>query len=657
MFTAPVAAADAFADGASSDDDDDDDDDGGEKRRKGQRKGGRGGHGRRDSSGWCWVRSRRVRSLVRTQSRDVVPLFLDFMHRDFYAHADDADVGELRLDLHLASMKESSEPSASSSSSSANDGPAKVVFELLGDDGGAVTTGADQEDAAAPAAATEQPLLSSREVWSRLTGWLEALAAAGSPRQLFHGSDVLRQVYLRLLAKPRPDASGLALECLLQYRLPFLTPYGGSVAALLSTSAVGGAAASKLGGAGGEGGGKQGGGKGRAGQTNQQRNSQGQLRDQLVLFNISRSAAAEASEADADAAARANAFASADAAASSSLIASSGGGSGGGYGGGAGNNKSAATFVDPSHRRGLVPLLARVCYGRMVARGSHRSSGARGSSKDSPASRRAAVMAFLSQLDGPKELQHFVYLMLRPFVPRGQSLCCGDHFGSGAGVGGGGGSAGGSRSGGSIGSGNGFFGHNATSATFDAELLAAEAAVVEQALRSITSFGGGGGGVRVIGSDRGAVSRQMGFLHLLHALVAKLGHHCLPFLKHFMAVMLAILDQSTAAVAASVIGEDDDDDENENENGNEDEDEDDDDDNEDNEEEDDEKKSAAASLRRSKSNGDASSRARALRCVSTELVLHFGGSSSSTYPASLTSSSSSSSLSSSSLKKIGQHER
>lgn len=121
-----------------------------------------------------------------------------------------------------------------------------------------------------------------------------------------------------------------ALQCLKQFKLPYLTPYEEQVGALLSDSS-----------------------------------NQSKLRDQLVLFSLHAADGAVAAE----------------------------------------------------HRAGLVPLLARVVYGRLIAR-----AGKSKSARDSPATRRAAILAFVGHL-GRAELGQFVYLMLRPFVPFAVPLC------------------------------------------------------------------------------------------------------------------------------------------------------------------------------------------------------------------------------------------
>ena len=70
--------------------------------------------------------------------------------------------------------------------------------------------------------------------------------------------------------------------------------------------------------------------------------------------------------------------------------------------------------VDDQHRELLFPIIIRLLFGRLAARGSGNKS-----SKDSPAVRRAAILSFLSGLDDSKgELDYFVYIMIRPFVPR-----------------------------------------------------------------------------------------------------------------------------------------------------------------------------------------------------------------------------------------------
>jgi len=75
--------------------------------------------------------------------------------------------------------------------------------------------------------------------------------------------------------------------------------------------------------------------------------------------------------------------------------------------------------VDSHHRHDLIPVIVRILFGRFSARGS----GAK-SSKDSPAARRAAILAFLTVLGkNAGELDYFVYMMTRVFIPKEVDMC------------------------------------------------------------------------------------------------------------------------------------------------------------------------------------------------------------------------------------------
>lgn len=70
--------------------------------------------------------------------------------------------------------------------------------------------------------------------------------------------------------------------------------------------------------------------------------------------------------------------------------------------------------IEIEHRNDLCPLILRLLFGRLSAHGSVSKS-----SKDSPAVRRAAIISFLSGLDAADgELDYFVYMMVRPFLPK-----------------------------------------------------------------------------------------------------------------------------------------------------------------------------------------------------------------------------------------------
>ena len=72
--------------------------------------------------------------------------------------------------------------------------------------------------------------------------------------------------------------------------------------------------------------------------------------------------------------------------------------------------------ISEEHRQLLVPLLSRILFGRLTAKGAK-------SAKDSPAARRAAIVAFLSSLcKSDTELFSLVYLMARAFIPKDEGL-------------------------------------------------------------------------------------------------------------------------------------------------------------------------------------------------------------------------------------------
>ena len=72
--------------------------------------------------------------------------------------------------------------------------------------------------------------------------------------------------------------------------------------------------------------------------------------------------------------------------------------------------------LDDSHRERLLPLICRILFGRISAKGGK-------SSKDSPTARRAAILSFLSVLcRDENELFPFIYMMTRCFISWKHSL-------------------------------------------------------------------------------------------------------------------------------------------------------------------------------------------------------------------------------------------
>eukprot|EP00985_Skeletonema_marinoi_P017590 scaffold9708_cov130-Skeletonema_marinoi.AAC.3 len=74
--------------------------------------------------------------------------------------------------------------------------------------------------------------------------------------------------------------------------------------------------------------------------------------------------------------------------------------------------------VISEHRLPLMPIVTRILFGRLAARGNGSKS-----SKDSPAARRAAILSFFSGVGNTAgELNYFLYMMVRAFIPQHESM-------------------------------------------------------------------------------------------------------------------------------------------------------------------------------------------------------------------------------------------
>ena len=74
--------------------------------------------------------------------------------------------------------------------------------------------------------------------------------------------------------------------------------------------------------------------------------------------------------------------------------------------------------VISEHRLALMPIVTRILFGRLAARGNGSKS-----SKDSPAARRAAILSFFSGVGNTAgELNYVLYMMVRTFIPRDVSM-------------------------------------------------------------------------------------------------------------------------------------------------------------------------------------------------------------------------------------------
>ena len=72
-----------------------------------------------------------------------------------------------------------------------------------------------------------------------------------------------------------------------------------------------------------------------------------------------------------------------------------------------------SNLIDAEHRQSLIPVVTRILFGRFSSRGGKTKS-----AKDSPAARRAAILSFFSRMGNSNgELTHFIYMMVRVFIP------------------------------------------------------------------------------------------------------------------------------------------------------------------------------------------------------------------------------------------------
>ncbi|KAL7543114.1 hypothetical protein ACHAXR_013072, partial [Thalassiosira sp. AJA248-18] len=154
-------------------------------------------------------------------------------------------------------------------------------------------------------------------------------------------------------------------------------------------------------------------------------------------------------------------------------------------------------IVDTEHRFLLVPIVTRILFGRFSSRGNGSKS-----SKDSPAARRAAILSFFSTIgNGSGELNYFIYMMVRAFIPRDVDM---------------------KNSGMQI---------DKESLT---RLIAASERITSEELTSIP------------------VKRQEGFLNLLSDVITQIGFGVKHFVATFMNLLLALCEQTENALVTSI---------------------------------------------------------------------------------------------------------
>lgn len=155
-------------------------------------------------------------------------------------------------------------------------------------------------------------------------------------------------------------------------------------------------------------------------------------------------------------------------------------------------------IVDAEHRLLLVPIVTRILFGRFSSRGG----GTNKSSKDSPAARRAAILSFFSSIGNEKgELDYFIYMMVRAFIPRDVSM---QHDGVQIGK------------------------ESLTT------LIESSERITAQELTSIPE------------------KRQEGFLNLLSDVITQIGFGVKPFVGTFVNLLLSICEQTEQAYLTSI---------------------------------------------------------------------------------------------------------
>lgn len=144
--------------------------------------------------------------LLQQHSRTVVPLFLGFMQYQYLgdrAFPDDPETRAVELSSHLTPSERASE------------GPSG--WDLVVRRGGAGSEGKESTEGV-------QRTADRRSVRGRLVALLGVFASAPGPKSLYK-QRVLFRVYRALMVMPDDTVAGLALQCMLSYKPPYLVPY------------------------------------------------------------------------------------------------------------------------------------------------------------------------------------------------------------------------------------------------------------------------------------------------------------------------------------------------------------------------------------------------------------------------------------------------
>jgi hypothetical protein len=138
---------------------------------------------------------KRSPTLMLRRSKVIVPMFLFFLHREYYAHYRDSP--EAR-DLGLAEVVEKQPP---------------------------------------PLIQAPPGRTSAKVLRVKLHGFLEAFASIPSPRQLIQ-HQLLARIYQAMLSKADTGIAKLALDCLLTYKPAYLIPYKDNLQAMLQDNTI-----------------------------------------------------------------------------------------------------------------------------------------------------------------------------------------------------------------------------------------------------------------------------------------------------------------------------------------------------------------------------------------------------------------------------------
>ena len=150
--------------------------------------------------------------------------------------------------------------------------------------------------------------------------------------------------------------------------------------------------------------------------------------------------------------------------------------------------------IDVEHRQRLIPIVTRILFGRFSARGSKTKS-----SKDSPAARRAAILSFFSRMGNSNgELTHFIYMMVRVFIPVEHMS---DHFDN-------------------------------------------NSALLMKTIESLNF-------ISADDIERVSLQRQIGFLNLMSDVINQIGFGCIHFVPVFMNLLLTMSEKGQDALESN----------------------------------------------------------------------------------------------------------